>query len=171
MLHRAPNSASRRVAAIIPTRDRAQWTLRAVESVLAQTRPADEVIVVDDGSRDDTVEQLERHHPEVTMLRLDGRGVSAARNAGIAAATSEWLAFLDSDDEWLPGKLEAQLNALADEAELLVCHTDEIWIRKGRRVNPRRRHQKYGGFIYRHCLPLCAISPSAVMIHRQVFDT
>ncbi|MCP3964031.1 MAG: glycosyltransferase [bacterium] len=158
------------VAAIIPTRDRAALTERAVASVLAQTRAPDELIVIDDGSRDGTAERLRDAFPRVALLRLDGRGVSAARNRGIRAASSEWLAFLDSDDEWLPEKIERQLAALAAEPEHPVCHTDEIWIRDGRRVNPRRRHAKRGGHIFRHCLPLCAISPSSAMVHRSVFE-
>ncbi len=167
------------VAAIVPTRDRAAMTLRAVASVLAQTRPADEVIVVDDGSTDGTSERLWEAFPDVRVLRSGGRGVSAARNHGIRAARSEWLAFLDSDDEWLEEKLEAQLEALAAEhappeagqvEKYLLCHTDEIWIRRGRRVNPRQRHEKRGGFIFRHCLPLCAISPSSALLHRALFD-
>ena len=124
------------VAAIIPTRDRAAMTERAVASVLAQSRPADEVIVVDDGSIDGTAERLRSAFPGIEVLRTEGRGVSAARNHGIRAAASEWLAFLDSDDEWLPEKLEAQLAALADEPEHLLCHCDEIWIRNGLRAGP-----------------------------------
>lgn len=158
------------VTAIIPTRDRAALTKRAVASVLAQTRPPDEVIVVDDGSTDGTAERLRGAFPGIEVLRLDGRGVSAARNHGIRAARGEWLAFLDSDDEWLEDKLEAQLAALAAAPEQLLCHTDEIWIRHGRRVNPRRRHAKRGGRIFHHCLPLCVISPSSAMIHRSLFD-
>ncbi|MEM7349438.1 MAG: glycosyltransferase [Acidobacteriota bacterium] len=158
------------VAAIIPTRDRAELTERAVRSVLAQTRPVDELIVVDDGSVDDTSQRLRAAFPQITLLRLEGRGVSAARNHAIRAASSEWLAFLDSDDEWLPEKLHAQLAALTAEPEMRICHADEIWIRNGRRVNPRRRHRKRGGHIFQHCLPLCAISPSAALVHRSLFD-
>ncbi len=177
------------VAAIIPTRDRAALTERAVASVLAQTRPPDELVVVDDGSEDGTAERLREAFPGIVVIRLSsphkgaggptGRGVSAARNHGIRATRGDWLAFLDSDDEWLPEKLEAQLAAIAAQEaakgdgksdDVLVCHCDEIWIRHGRRVNPRRRHAKRGGFIFRHCLPLCAISPSAAMVHRSLFE-
>ncbi len=168
-----------RVAAIIPTRDRAVLTARAVASVLAQTRPPDELVVVDDGSVDGTAEHLRGAVPQggasegmpaIEVIRLAGLGVSAARNRGIHATRSEWLAFLDSDDEWLPEKLEAQLAALAAAPGNLICHCDEIWIRNGRRVNPRRRHAKRGGFIFRHCLPLCVISPSAAIVHRSLFE-
>ena len=157
------------LTAIIPTRDRATLVGRAISSVLAQSRPPAEVIVVDDGSTDAT-EEVVRGFAGVRYLSVAPRGVSAARNHGIAAATGEWLAFLDSDDEWLPDKLEAQLAALAAAPEHRICHSDEIWIRNGRRVNPRQRHAKRGGWIFRHCLPLCAISPSSVVIHRSVFD-
>lgn len=171
------------VSTVIPTRDRAELLARAIRSVEAQTRPADEIVVVDDGSRDGTVELLAREFPRVRCLRLSPRGVSAARNHGIRAARGEWIALLDSDDEWLPDKLEAQLEALATSRpepcqggceapseHFLICHSDEIWIRNGRRVNPRQRHAKQGGYIFRHCLPLCAISPSSVLIHRSVFE-
>ena len=158
------------VAAIVPTRDRAALCARAVASVLAQTRPPDEVVVVDDGSEDGTAELLRARFAEVEVLETPPRGVSAARNRGIRATSSEWLAFLDSDDEWLPEKLETQVAALNAAPDFRLCHSDEIWIRNGRRVNPRRRHRKRGGFIFRHCLPLCAISPSAAVVHRSLFE-
>ncbi len=161
------------VTAIIPTRDRAPLVGRAIASVLGQTRPPDELLVVDDGSRDET-EAVVRRFAGARYLRGappgESVGVSAARNHGLKRATGEWLAFLDSDDEWHPEKLEAQLAALAAAPEMRVCHTDEVWIRDGRRVNPRRRHRKHGGFIFRHCLPLCAMSPSSILIHRSDFE-
>lgn len=159
------------VSAVLPTWNRAHTLERALVSVRAQTRSAEEVIVVDDGSEDATAELIARDFPEVRYLRIAHAGVAAARNHGIAAARGEWLAFLDSDDEWQPGKLEAQLAVLAADGEHRLCHTDETWIRNGRRVNPRERHRKQGGWIFQSCLPLCAISPSAVVIHRSVFET
>jgi glycosyltransferase involved in cell wall biosynthesis len=159
------------VSVIIPTYKRRLQVCRAIESVLQQTRVPDEVIVVDDGSGDGTAGWLITHYPQVRLVaRPTCQGVSAARNRGIAEATGEWLAFLDSDDEWLPGKMARQLAALAREPAYRLVHSDEIWIRNGRRVNPMKKHRKTGGDIFQHCLPLCAISPSAVMIHRSVFD-
>lgn len=157
------------VSVIIPTYERAHVLGRALDSVVAQRRPADEVLVVDDGSEDETAE-LVASYPGVRYERIVHAGVSAARNRGILLAESDWLAFLDSDDEWLPEKLDEQFAALEESPGHHLCHTDEVWIRDGRRVNPRRRHRKHGGRIFRHCLPLCAISPSSVLVHRTVFE-
>lgn len=159
-----------RVSLIIATHDRAQLLERALRSVLAQTRRPDEVIVVDDGSGDETAALVRERHPWVALLEQPHRGVSAARNRGIEAATGDWVAILDSDDEWQPRKLERQLEAISRAPAYRVCHTDEIWIRRGRRVNPARKHAKSGGQIFRACLPLCAISPSSVLLARTVLD-
>lgn len=158
-----------RIAVVVPTHDRAAVLGRALDSVLRQTVPAAQCLVVDDGSRDDTGAFVRRSYPGVTYLRQAHRGVSAARNLGIRHAEVEWVAFLDSDDCWMPDKLERQIDAL-DGTDFTICHTDEIWIRRGRRVNPMRKHRKRGGWIYRHCLPLCAISPSTSMVRRDVLE-
>lgn len=154
---------------VVPTFDRASVLPRALDSVIEQTRLPAEVIVVDDGSTDDTAELVESRFPGVRLLRQENRGVSAARNRGIEASRGEWIALLDSDDEWRPRKLERQLSALEAQPDLRICHTDEIWIRQGRRVNPRQIHAKHGGWIFEHCLPLCAMSPSSIVIHRSIF--
>jgi glycosyltransferase involved in cell wall biosynthesis len=156
------------VSVVIPTFDRRDLVLRALASVYAQTRLPDEVIVVDDGSTDGTAARVAEEYPDVVYIRQENRGVSVARNRGLNVATSEWVAFLDSDDEWRPEKLQRQLEALGREPDLSICHTDEIWIRDGRRVNPRLRHAKPEGSCFRSCLPLCAISPSSALIRRSL---
>lgn len=156
-----------RIAVVIPTHNRAPVLAAALDSVLQQSAPPDECLVVDDGSTDGTENLVRRSYPGVTYLRQPHRGVSAARNLGIRQARADWVAFLDSDDRWMPGKLAAQRRAL-ESCDRVICHTDELWIRHGRRVNPMRKHRKHGGWIYRHCLPLCAISPSASMVRRDV---
>jgi glycosyltransferase involved in cell wall biosynthesis len=143
---------------------------RALDSVRAQTRKADEILVVDDGSTDDTARFVSEAYPEARLLRQENRGVSAARNAGIRASEGELVAFLDSDDEWLPRKLERQLEAMEASPDTLLCHTNEIWIRNGRRVNPMKKHEKSGGWIFEKALPLCVISPSSVLASRRLFD-
>lgn len=156
------------VSVIIPTFNRWATLPRALDSVLSQSRLPDEIIVVDDGSTDATADELPRRFPDVTCLRQANRGVSAARNAGIGHASSTWIAFLDSDDEWLPEKLARQLETLATQPHLQICHTDEIWVRNGRTVKLAQRYEKAGGFIFQRCLPVCAIGPSTVMIHQEL---
>ncbi len=156
------------ISIIIPTFNRASLLKRALDSVYAQTLPTFEVIVVDDGSTDDTADIIKNHYPQTRYFFQNNQGVSAARNLGIENANGEWLAFLDSDDEWLPDKLAQQMQAL-NENDAKVCHTEEIWIRDGVRVNQMNKHKKSGGWIFRQCLPLCAMSPSSIIIHREVF--
>ncbi len=158
------------VSVIIPTYNRADYLVNALSSVQCQSYPPAEVIVVDDGSTDETQLILQKDYPDVVYCRQENKGVSSARNVGIAIAHSEWLAFLDSDDEWMPKKLEKQLNALNHSSDIRVCHTNEIWIRNGKRINQTKKHEKHGGWIYEKCLPLCAMSPSSVIIHRSIFE-
>jgi glycosyltransferase involved in cell wall biosynthesis len=158
------------VSVVVPTYNRAGVLGRALDSVFSQTRQPEQVIVVDDGSTDGTSEVIKRDYPLVTWLRQTNAGVSAARNRGIAEASSEWIAFLDSDDEWQPGKLERQLDALRQHPSFHICHTNEIWIRNGKRVNEGKRHAKSGGWIFQRCLPLCVISPSSVIVRRALLE-
>lgn len=159
-----------RISVVIPTYNRRSSLPRAIDSVLAQTRQAMEIILVDDGSDDGTASLLTRDYPHCRYFYQPNLGVSSARNLGIDNAKGEWIALLDSDDAWLPDKLERQAEALAARPELRICHTDEIWIRNGTRVNPMRKHKKQGGRIFRHCLPLCVISPSSALLHRSLFQ-
>jgi len=156
------------ISVIIPAFNRAHTLPKALDSVLSQTLKPREIIVVDDGSTDETNAVL-ANYPGLCIISQDNRGVSAARNVGIEKAGGEWLAFLDSDDEWLKEKLEKQWDTICID-DKLICHTEEIWIRNGQRVNPMKKHKKFGGMIYERCLPLCVISPSSVMIHRSVFE-
>ena len=115
------------VSVVIPTFNRAAMLGDAVQSVLAQTRPADEIIVVDDGSTDDTGRVVEGFGTSVRCLRQENRGVSAARNAGLEAARGTVLAFLDSDDLWHPFKLEIELAVLDKLPHVgLACSEFEV---------------------------------------------
>ena len=158
------------IAAVIPTFNRDLVISRAIDSVMRQTLLPSEIIVVDDGSTDNTANLIAANYPTISYLRTENKGVSAARNLGIRKAKSEWIAFLDSDDEWLPQKLEKQVAYLTGEQNYRIAHCEEIWIRNGKRVNQKVKHKKYGGYIFEKCLPLCVISPSAVIIHRELFD-
>jgi glycosyltransferase involved in cell wall biosynthesis len=164
------SSTKPEVSVIIPTYNRG-WVLReAVDSVLAQDFKDFELIVVDDGSTDNTREILESYDHDLIVLRQSNRGVSAARNRGIAAGRGRLVAFLDSDDLWLPRKLSSQVDFFNSNPAALVNQTEEIWIRNGVRVNPKTRHHKFSGMIFEKSLALCLVSPSAVMMKRSLFD-
>ncbi|OQK15343.1 glycosyl transferase [Methyloprofundus sedimenti] len=158
------------ISLIIPTYNRCLLLKRALQSVLEQSRPPDEIIIVDDGSTDNTLDMLNDEFPQLTIIKQSNKGVSTARNIGIQQSRGNWIAFLDSDDSWLAEKLTTQIRALQQAPELKICHTEETWIRNGVRVNAMHKHKKTGGWIFEQCLPLCTMSPSSIMIHRSVFD-
>ena len=166
-----PGTPTPRVSVIMPTFNRAHCLERAIDSVLDQTFRDYELIVVDDGSTDHTADLLKRYDDSLKSIHQQNRGVSAARNTGIRAARGELVALLDSDDCWLPTKLERQVDFFETHPQAQVCQTEEIWIRNGRRVNPKRRHRKFSGLIFEKSLPLCLVSPSAVMVRKKLFDT
>ena len=158
------------VSVIIPTYNRGWIVKEAIDSVLDQDFSDYELIVVDDGSDDNTREILGAYGTAITVLQQPNRGVSAARNRGIAAAAGGLIAFLDSDDLWLPGKLKTQVKFFEENADAVVNQTQEIWIRNGIRVNPKKRHHKFSGMIFERSLALCLVSPSAVMIKKSLFE-
>ena len=167
------------VSAVIPTFNRGHCLLRAINSVLAQTTPVDEIIVVDDGSDDKTYDLLVKSElldmrgqlPNIRYLYQENKGVSAARNLGIKEAENEYIALLDSDDAWIETKIERQVLKLEEKKlSCRITHTEEIWLKDGQRINPKKKHNKSGGFIFEKCLPLCCISPSSVLLHRTLFN-
>lgn len=156
-----------RISVVIPSYNRAHTLQRALQSVFAQSSAVDEVILVDDGSTDDSAAMVARDFPEVIIIRQPNRGVSAARNKGIETAQHNWIALLDSDDCWLPHKIQTVRDTAANHPGYILYHSDEIWVRRGVRVNPMQKHRKSGGWIFAQCLPLCAISPSAAVIQKS----
>ncbi len=159
------------VSVVIPTFNRAHQVTRAVQSVLDQTFRDFEIIIVDDGSTDETKTAVSRFQDRVKLIVHDENlGVSAARNTGIHESAEAFVAFLDSDDFWLPNKLQKQIQFFETNPNALICQTEEIWIRNGHRVNPRKKHRKPSGDIFEQSLKRCLVSPSAVMLKRSVFD-
>lgn len=158
------------ISVIIPTYNRRESVCDAIESVQQQTLLPQEIILIDDGSTDGTASLVKEQFPNVKLIEQSNHGVSHARNQGIQKASGTWIAFLDSDDRWFENKLAMQMAAITESPEHKLCHCDEHWIRNGKRVNPMNKHQKRGGYIFEHCLPLCAISPSAVIIHQSLFN-
>lgn len=160
-----------RISVVIPSYNRRHTLERALQSVFDQTSLPDEVILVDDGSTDGSSAMVGQLFPEVKVITQPNCGVSAARNRGIAAARGEWIALLDSDDSWLPQKIAQIRKAWKQQPDFVLYHSDEIWIRRGVRVNPMQKHRKSGGWIFEQCLPLCAISPSAAVINKLTLES
>ncbi len=158
------------VSVVVPTYNRWPLLADAIDSVLSQTFADFELIVIDDGSTDETPRQLARYGSRLRVISQRNRGVAAARNRGVSVARAPYIAFLDSDDLWLRSKLQEQICFMLADPGLGICQTDEIWIRNGRRVNPKAKHSKPSGDIFRRSLELCLVSPSAVMMKKAVFE-
>jgi len=158
------------ISVLIPTYQRAHFLAECLASVRAQTHQSLELFVIDDGSTDQTEPICQQAKMELSHIYRENRGVSAARNAGIKASRGEWIALLDSDDLWEPEKLTRQWAYIQEHPQSKIVQTEEIWIRNGVRVNPRPIHTKPSGWVFEEMIPLCRVSPSAVMIHRSVFD-
>mgnify|MGYP002813283544 CR=1 FL=1 len=141
----------------------------AVESVLAQSFQDFELIVVDDGSSDGSAENIKGLGRDIRIIVQSRCGVSTARNHGASVARGRYLAFLDSDDLWLAEKLAVQTAFMMEQPEMQICQTEEIWLRDGKRVNPKAKHRKPSGDIFRASLELCLVSPSAVMMTKKLF--
>lgn len=155
------------ITVIIPTHNRAALLKRAIASVLEQTHPPLEILVIDDHSTEDL--NMSSYPSVVRFLSSNVRGVSAARNTGIKAARGSYIAFLDSDDEWLPEKLEKQLAHFQQNPNSVLVHCNERWVRNGKAVPQLAKHKKSGGRIFDKCVDLCLIGPSCTMVRAVLF--
>ena len=159
-----------KVSVIIPTYNRSGFLKSAIDSVLAQSFRDYELIVVDDGSTDDTLALVRSYGEALVYINQDNRGPSAARNRGIKASRGELIAFLDSDDRWHPEKLLIQVEAMEGEPEYLISHTSEIWYRNGELIQQKKNHKKFSGYIFERSLSMCMVSMSTVIARRELFD-
>jgi len=165
------------ISVIIPTYNRASFLAEALLSVLGQEgftgsppRYEHEIWVIDDGSTDRTREVVGRFGDRVKVCYQEHAGISKARNRGLSLSSGDYIAFLDSDDLWLGNKIRAQLSFMEAYPRAMVCYTEEVWIRNGVYVNPRKKHRKHSGWIFAQSLPLCLLSLSSALFRREVFD-
>ena len=165
------NKAIEEISVIIPTYNRCDLLKRAINSVIKQTITPKEIIIVDNGSTDQTYQMVSSLFPEINYFIEKKRGVSAARNKGILESKSKWIAFLDSDDAWKPTKLEKQMEySVFNQDKYRIIHTDETWYRNKKFLNQLKKHKKSGGNIFKNSLQLCCISPSSVVLKKQIFE-
>ena len=161
------------ISVIIPTYNRESLLKRALVSVQRQTLACSEIIVIDDGSTDETSASVSSFVKEceipVRYFFQKNQGPAAARNNGICKARFSHLAFLDSDDHWQKKKLEQQYGRLVENPEIMISHTKERWFRRGVHLNQKKIHQPGNGDIFKHCLQLCAVGMSTVMVKKELF--
>ncbi len=170
-------AASVMITVIIPTYNRSSFLREAVASVLEQDffqragpEHSFELLVIDDGSSDDTRKVVASFAGRAAYHYQPHQGVSAARNLGLKLSRGDLIAFLDSDDLWKREKIGTQVSFFKAFPEAKVCYTEEVWVRGGVRLNPGKKHQKYSGWIFDKVLPLCLLSLSSCLFRREVFD-
>lgn len=157
------------ISVVIPTYNRFEVLKRALASVYAQSYMPKEIIVIDDGSADNT-SQIQQLFPLIKYIYQKNSGVSSARNLGIKNSTCQWIAFLDSDDTWHEDKLGEQVAFHKQNPQILMSYTDEKWIRADVEVKMPKKFFKFGGDIFTKCLSHCIIAPSATLIHASLFN-
>lgn len=158
------------VSVIIPCWNRAAFLDKAIASVLGQSYADFELLVVDDGSSDNTPTLLAGYGAKIKVIWQARGGPSAARNAGIRQARGEFIAFLDSDDWWHRDKLAEQVKAMRAAPSYMISHTDEIWYRRGVLLPQKKKHLRPHGHIFANCLPICCVGMSTVMVRRDFFS-
>jgi glycosyltransferase involved in cell wall biosynthesis len=167
-----------KISVIIPTYNRAAFLSEAIQSVLDQeyfedrsSVPLFELLVIDDGSADQTKEIVRAFGENIKYFYQEHKGISVARNQGLKFSSGEFIAYLDSDDLWLKNKMRAQMSFMEAYPKAMVCYSEEIWMRKGVCVNPGKKHKKYTGWIFERVLPLCLLSLSSALFRRDLFET
>jgi glycosyltransferase involved in cell wall biosynthesis len=157
-----------KISVIIPTYNRQEFIKKAIISLLNQTIKVDEIIVIDDGSTDNTKQIVEIF--DIKYFYQKNQGVSSARNLGIKKAKNLWICFLDSDDIWENDKLEQQILFHKQNKHILFSHTQEEWVFNGKIIQQKSYQQKPSGYCFEQNISRCLIGPSTVMIHKSILD-
>jgi glycosyltransferase involved in cell wall biosynthesis len=157
-----------KISVIIPTYNRASFLEKTIKSVLNQTKEVDELIVIDDGSKDNTKEIVKKYN--IKYIFQENSGVSSARNCGIKNSKNDWICFLDSDDIWELDKIAIQSDFHKNNKHVLFSYTDERWFYKDKEVNQKKHQKKSLQNHFLDHIKLCIIGASSVMCHKSVFD-
>jgi glycosyltransferase involved in cell wall biosynthesis len=157
-----------KISVIIPTFNRAEFLDRTILSVLNQSYSAGEIILVDDGSEDNTEDVVKKHG--IKYIYKQNAGVSSARNMGIKESKNEWVAFLDSDDQWHIDKLKLQVDFHKQNSDIVFSHTDESWLYNGKIKNKKKIHKKPFGECFLQNIDFCKIGASTAIMHKTIFD-
>jgi len=157
------------ISVVIPTYNRLEVLQRALNSIYSQSYQATEIIVIDDGSTDDT-SKIQEIFPKIKYIYQNNKGVSSARNRGIKNSNCYWIAFLDSDDEWHEDKLKHQVEFHKNNPDILMSYTDETWIRDGDYIKIPKKFKKIDGDVFLNHIEYCNIAPSSVIIHKNLLD-
>jgi len=156
---------------IVPTFNRKDFLKIAVDSVFDQTFDDLEIIIIDDGSTDDTKKLVSKYSDKrIKYFYQENKGVSFARNKGIEESNGKYVAFLDSDDRWVANKLEKTFEYINNFPEIKIFHTEEVWYRRGRLLNQKKKHKKPDGYVYFNALPICCIGMSTAVVEKELFD-
>jgi glycosyltransferase involved in cell wall biosynthesis len=158
------------ISVVIPVYNRPTLITRAINSVLDQNYKKFELIVVDDGSTDETPEVLKSFGEKIKVITTKNFGVSHARNQGIKSAIYPWISFIDSDDAWHEDKLKIQMDFHKLHLDILFSHTNEKWIRGDKEIKQKKHHKKPSGYCFDENLDFCKIAPSTVMIKKEIFE-
>ena len=157
-----------KISVVIPTFNRAEFILKTINSILEQTIKVDEIIVVDDGSTDNTKQVLKNFN--IKYIYQENKGVSSARNRGIKESKNSWIAFCDSDDIWHKDKLEKQINFHNDNPHILISHTNEIWKFNDKIIKQKKHQLKPRGYCFKDNLESCKIGASTLLVNKSILD-
>lgn len=162
------------ISVIIPSFNRPEWSVRAIQSVINQTYKNWNLIFIDDGSTDDTYERVTQYlklqkNIHYTVIKNSNFGVSHARNTGIKLSSSPYISFLDCDDQWLPHKLETQVNYLKANPKISWVYSEERWLKNGQPFLRKKQHIKFDKNIFQNCVHRCFIGASTVLINKSIF--
>ncbi|MEA3383160.1 MAG: glycosyltransferase [Campylobacterota bacterium] len=158
-----------KISVIIPTYNRANFLIETIDSVLNQTVKVDEILVIDDGSTDNTKDLL-KEIKGINYIYQENKGVSSARNKGVAIAKNRWICFLDSDDIWEDTKIEKQIKFHNLNPDILFSHTGEHWLFNGKTIKQKKHQIKPYGFCFKENIPLTLIGTSTALLHKSIFE-